>query len=744
MQPTHVRIRGARANNLRSLDIELPRGQLVVVVGRSGSGKSSLVFDTISAEAGYQLNETFPPFVRNRLPRWSRPDVDQIDGLSPVIVIDQRRIGGNARSTVGTITDTWTHLRLLYSRIGEPHLGESNRFSFNHRAGMCPTCEGLGEVITSAVERFLDLDRSLAGGAILVPGFGDGGHWYRRYADIGGFDADTPLRDWTPDEREALLRGGETAARLGTRPPGDYEGIVERFERIHLRTSDDLSDRKREIIERFTRSGTCPDCDGERLAADARAVTVNGRTIGELARTEIAELVGHLGTIDDPTVAPVVAAHTARLVAIDAIGLGYLTLARATTTLSGGESQRIKTVRHLGSSLTGMVYVFDEPTIGLHPADVGPMTAMLERLRDAGNTVVVVEHDPAVMAVADQVVELGPGPGAAGGRLVFQGPFAELRRTTTTTGTALRAPERSLRAPRTATATIPIRGAVRNNLRDLSVDLPAGVLTVFCGVAGSGKSSLAAELADQHDAIVVDQRRIAATRRSTIITFTGIAPAIRKRFADAHEMPAGRFSASSGGACPQCGGAGVIRTDLAFMDGQETTCEGCGGRRFAPEVLELTVDGLSIADVEELTIDEAVERFGDGTIGSGLRQLLAVGLGYVRLGQPLSTLSGGESQRAKVARHLHGGAPSGIYVLDEPTTGLHLSDTRMLLGVLDRLVDHGQTVVVIEHDLEVIRHADWLIDLGPGPGRHGGAVLYEGPVGEHHGDTPTARALRAR
>jgi excinuclease UvrABC ATPase subunit len=385
-----IRIRGARTNNLRSLSVDIPRNQLVVVVGVSGSGKSSLVFDTIAAEAGHQLNETFPPFVRNRLPRWSRPEVDEIEGLSPVVVIDQRRIGGNARSTVGTITDAWTYLRLLFSRLSEPHVGESNHFSFNDPAGMCPTCSGLGEVVTSAVERFLDLDRSLADGAILLPGFGNGGYWYAQYADIGTFDAHTPLRDWTQDERDALLHGGAAAARLGRKPPQDYEGVVERFERIYLRTSDNLSERKQETIRRFTRSETCPDCHGDRLNEPSRTATVAGHTIGELSRIEVAELAPLIAEIDAPPVAPVVAALVARLDAIAAIGLGYLHLARATTTLSGGESQRIKTVKHLGSSLTEMVYVFDEPTVGLHPTDVEPMTHLLERLRDSGNSVIVV------------------------------------------------------------------------------------------------------------------------------------------------------------------------------------------------------------------------------------------------------------------------------------------------------------------------------------------------------------------
>ncbi|MFC7584880.1 hypothetical protein ACFQYP_14900 [Nonomuraea antimicrobica] len=445
-----ISIKGARTNNLRSLDVEIPRSRLVVFAGLSGSGKSSLVFDTIAAEAGYQLNDTFPPFVRNRLPKWTRPDVEHIEGLSPVVVIDQRRIGGNARSTVGTITDTWSYLRLVYSRLSEPLVGESNHFSFNDPAGMCPTCSGLGEVVASAVDRFLDLDKSLKQGAITLPGFGNGGYWYAQYADIGVFDPDTPLRDWSQDEREALLHGGEAAARLGRRPAQEYEGVVQRFERIYLHTADNLSERKMEAVRRFTRSEVCPDCGGDRLNERSRSATVLGHTIGELSRLEVTELAELVRRIDSPHVAPAVAALGSRLDAMDAIGLGYLTLARATTTLSGGESQRVKIVKHLGSSLTEMIYVFDEPTVGLHPTDIESVTRLLGRLRDSGNSVLVVEHDPAVMAVADQIIEIGPGAGSDGGSLVFQGTFGDLEQAGTHTGRALSPRRAGVRTPRPA------------------------------------------------------------------------------------------------------------------------------------------------------------------------------------------------------------------------------------------------------------------------------------------------------
>lgn len=734
--------RGVHVNNLTGLDLDIPRGQLVVVVGRSGSGKTSLVFETLAAEAGYQLNETFPPFTRNRLPKWTRPHAEHIGGLSPVIVIDQRRIGGNARSTVGTSTDTWTYLRLLFSRLSTPQLGESGRFSFNDPAGMCPTCSGLGEVVVSAVEDFLDLDKTLAQGAIRLPGFGHGGYWYSQYADIGSFDADTPLREWRPAQRHALLYGGEAAAALGPRPPEGYEGVVDRFERIYLHTSDHLSEKKQATIAAFTRAGTCPDCAGDRLNEAARSATVNGRTIPELARLEITDLVEVVREIDAPQVTPVLEALTERLEAMITIGLGYLTLSRASTTLSGGESQRVKTVKHLASSLTTMTYVVDEPTVGLHPADVSTMLDLLAQLRDAGNNVIVVEHDPAVMARADQIIEIGPGAGADGGTLVYQGTWAGLQHADTPTARALAQRRPRTGSPRRATGRLTVHEATRNNLQTITVDIPAGVLTVLTGVAGSGKSSLAAELVDQHGATVIDQRPVAANRRSTPITYTGIAAPIRTLFARTNGVPARLFSANSAGGCPDCRGLGVIYTDLAFLDGQELICQTCQGRRFTAEVLGYTVNDLTIADVNDLTVEQAVALLDEPTITRRLVRLREVGLGYLRLGQSLNTLSGGECQRVKIARELDEAAAPTAYVLDEPTTGLHLDDVEVLTGVLDHLLEQGHTVVVIEHNLDVIRSADWLIDLGPGPGRHGGRVLYEGRVGDY-GDTgtPTGAAL---
>ncbi|RDI63269.1 excinuclease UvrABC ATPase subunit [Nocardia pseudobrasiliensis] len=737
-----IRIRGARTNNLRGVDIDVPRNRLVVFAGVSGSGKSSLVFDTIAAEAGYQVNENYPPFIRNRLPRWDRPEVDLIEGLSPVVVIDQKRLGGNARSTVGTITDAYTYLRLLFSRISEPFVGESTHFSFNDPSGMCPTCTGLGETLTPDVTKLVDDELSLAAGAILMPGFSEGKYWLRRYLGYEQFDGDKPLRDWGKREREALLFGGEAAKRLGL--PKDYESVVELFERIFLHTSDNLSDRKQAVLDRFTRSRTCPDCHGDRLEPAARSARVLGRTIGEMTRMEVEELAELVLDVRDSEVAPVVSALHDKLAAMTAIGLGYLSLARGTTTLSGGESQRIKTVRHLGSSLIEMLYIFDEPTVGLHPHDVRSTTGLLKSLRDKGNSVLVVEHDPDVMRVADHIVEVGPAAGADGGRVIFEGEFPGLAKADTPTGRALRS-RRSPRTPREATGKVRVENATRNNLREVSVDIPTGVLTVLTGVAGSGKSSLAAELVAQHPATIVDQRPVTTNRRSTPLTYSGVATAIRKLFARTNNVSAQLFSANSAGACPVCKGIGVIYTDLAFMDGQETVCEACGGRRFTDEVLQYRVDGLNIADVDDLTVADAVRRLSDAAITRALCHLEEVGLGYLRLGQPLTTLSGGECQRLKIAKELARPERHDLYVLDEPTTGLHLSDIDTLLSVLDRLIEQGNTLVVIEHNLDVIRAADHVIDLGPGAGRRGGSVVYEGAPEDlaKHKDSITGAALRA-
>ena len=745
MEHGQIRVTGARQHNLKNLSLTLPRRAITAFTGVSGSGKSSLVFDTIAAEAQRQLNETFTAFVRNRLPSYGRPDVDAIEDLSPVVVINQRRLGGNARSTVGTITDSYALLRLLFSRAGDPQVGESNVFSFNDPAGMCPRCSGIGRVVTPDPDTFLDLDRSLEGGAILLPGFGNGQYWYRQYADIGSFDATTPLRDWSPAQREALIHGGAAAARLGRRLPKDYEGLLERFVRIYIHTEGDVSARKQAVLDRFTTSVVCPDCDGERLNELARSVRVAGHTIAECTALEVSDLVPVIRGVDHPASAPVVHDLVERLEALDGIGLGYLNLGRATTTLSGGESQRIKMVRHLGSSLTEMLYVFDEPSIGLHPHDVERLIELLGRLRDKGNTILVVEHDPDVVAVADHVVDLGPAAGAGGGQIVFAGSVEELAAADTVTGRALHV-RLPLRAdPRPPTGMLAVTGASRHNLRAVDVEVPTGVLTVVTGVAGSGKSSLVGVLLEQHPGgTVIDQSAVSTSRRSNTATYTGIAQPIRQLFARANGVSASLFSPNSAGACPECRGLGIVYTDLAFMEGFTAVCGTCGGRRFTDAVLEYTLDGRSIADVLDLTVDEAWSVSGDPRIAPVLGALAEVGLGYLTLGQPLSTLSGGESQRLKLATELHRAPANALYVLDEPTTGLHMADVGRLMEIVDRLVDGGNTVVVIEHNLDVVKRADWVVDLGPGAGHHGGRILFSGPPGQlvHDPRSVTAEHLR--
>ncbi|TCO50662.1 ATP-binding cassette domain-containing protein [Actinocrispum wychmicini] len=695
-----IRVTGARQHNLRGLTLTVPRRAITVFTGVSGSGKTSLVFDTIAAEAQRQLNETFPAFVRHRLPSYGRPDVDAIENLSPVVVINQRRLGGNARSTVGTITDIQALLRLLFSRAGEPRIGESTAFSFNDPAGMCPRCSGIGRVVSPDVDSFVDVDRSLTGGAILLPGFSDDKYWYRQISDR--FDTGTPLRRWSAAKRREL-----------------DDVLREHFTRIYIRTNKEVSTRKQAVVDRFTTSVPCPDCDGTRLNEIARSVRVNGYTIAEYAAMQISSLVPLVKEIDGPE--PVVTGLVERLDAMVAVGLGYLSLDRATPTLSGGESQRVKMVRHLGSSLTEMLYVFDEPSTGLHPRDVTRLTGMLRQLRDKGNTILVVEHDPDIVQIADHVVDLGPGAGADGGRIVFQGTVTELADAHTATALAVRNRAGLNTRPRRPTGEIIVANASRNNLRDVTVGFPTEVLTVVTGVAGSGKSSLVSALVDQYPGTtVIDQSAVSTSRRSSTATYTGIAEPIRRLFARVNGVSTALFSANSAGACPDCRGLGVVDTDLAFMDGITTVCGTCHGQRFTDDVLKYTVDGYSIADVLDMTVDKARAVFDEPV----LTRLVDVGLGYLTLGQPLSTLSGGECQRLKLAGEL--GRDAAVYVLDEPTTGLHPVDVERLLGILDRLVRAGNTVIVVEHDLDVIRRADWVIDLGPDAGDGGGHVIFTG------------------
>ncbi|MET9103911.1 excinuclease ABC subunit UvrA [Streptomyces antibioticus] len=748
MRTDAIRVTGARENNLKNVSLTIPRGRLTVFTGVSGSGKSSLVFDTLAAEAQRQLNETFTAFVRTFLPDHGRPDVDAVENISAAVVIDQKRLGGNPRSTVGTITDINPLLRLLFSRAGDPAGLPPSTFSFNDPQGMCPTCEGLGTVVRPDLDALVDRSRSLRQGALLHPDFSNDTWYWLSYTQSGLFDADKPLSEFSEREWQALLHG-ELPHKLRLDWQGNtlnvtYEGLVDKFTRLYIK-KEDMSERNRQVLRRFVHSAPCPDCGGTRLAPTALSTRIGGRHIADLTAMETERLTEILSGLDLPHVKPVLDDLVARLRHLLDIGLGYLSLDRETRTLSGGESQRIKTVRHLSSSLTEMMYVFDEPSVGLHPRDVHRLKELLLALRDKGNTVLVVEHDPDVMAVADHVVDMGPKAGTLGGTVVFEGTFAGLAEADTLTGRHLRRRLPLRTSPRRPTGTLTVTHATSHNLKDVTVGFPTGVLTVVTGVAGSGKSSLVNdEFLRQHpDAVVIDQSAVTAGRRSNTATYTGLSDPIRKLFAKANGVSASLFSANSKGACTNCQGLGVLYTDLAFLETLKSVCEVCRGRRFSEDVLGHRLRGRSISDVLEMTAAEAADFFTEPKLRPVLHALNDVGLDYLRLGQPLSTLSGGECQRLKLATDLH--RVGSVYVMDEPTTGLHMSDVQRLLGIVERLVDQGNTVIVIEHNLDVVRSADWIIDLGPEGGSGGGHVLFEGTPADllKATDSHTAAYLRA-
>ncbi|MEV7791884.1 excinuclease ABC subunit UvrA [Streptomyces sp. NPDC087512] len=732
--PAYITLTGARENNLKDVTLRIPKDRLTVFTGVSGSGKSSVVFDTIAVESQRQLNETFTWFVRNRLPKYERPHADAIEDLSPAIVVDQRPIGGHSRSTVGTMTDVWSVMRVLFSRHGIPSAGPATAYSFNDPSGMCPECDGLGRTVRPDWDRILDPDRSLADGAVRFPPFAAGTWQGQAYTNSAGLDPHKPVGRFTAAEREFLMRGRPgskvTVNGSGGTWTTEYEGLADRFERLYLkRDLSAMSQRTRDMVREFLAEGVCPACRGARLNEAALATRIAGRSIADCARMQVTDLITVLNEITDPVARPVAAAAVAALERIERIGLGYLSLGRETSTLSGGEGQRLKTVRHLGSSLSGMTYIFDEPSVGLHPRDVHRLGELLLRLRDKGNTVLVVEHDPDVIALADHVVDMGPGAGARGGRVVFEGTPRELAASDTPTGRCLGRRTEVKEEVRGARGELWVKNAGRHNLRNVTVRFPAGVLTAVTGVAGSGKSTLVAELTAAHpDAVVVDQSSIGISARSTPATYLGIMDTVRKIFARETGREPGLFSFNSAGACAACEGRGVICTDLAFMDPVTTTCHDCEGRRFKDEVLRLTVRGRSIADVLGMTADEALSFLDDAGVRRRLRALRDVGLTYLTLGQPLSTLSGGERQRIKLATRLH--RTGAVYVLDEPTTGLHMADVDGLVALLDRLVDAGNTVIVVEHNLDVVARADWVIDLGPDGGRDGGRVVFEGTPSE--------------
>ncbi len=730
MPQEFIEIRGARENNLKNVSLRIPKRKITIFTGVSGSGKSSLVFDTIATEAQRMLNENFSMFIRTFLPRYAQPDADAIENLSMAIVVDQKRMGGGSHSTLGTITDIYSVLRRLYSFVGQPHVGHANVFSFNDPQGMCPECSGLGRKIGPDLERFLDTSKSLNEGAILFPDYGVDKWDWTLCTQSGLFDNDKKLDDYTEEEMHLLLYSEPYKVKTtlaGKAINLTFEGIINKFTRKFItRDLKTLSERAQKAVEPYLTEGPCSLCKGARLSQAALSCKINGYNIADLAQMEITELIEVIRKMDDPHAAPIVKTLLERLQHLIDIGLEYLTLNRATDTLSGGESQRVKIVKHLSSSLVDVMYVFDEPSIGLHPRDVHRLNELLQKLRDKGNTVLVVEHDPDVMKVADHIVDVGPKAGTHGGEIVFEGSYAGLLKADTLTGQYIRQSLPIKSAFRAAKGTLPIRNAKLNNLQNVSVEIPVGVLTAVTGVAGSGKSSLINHVfLQQHPgAVVIDQSAVGTNSRSNPATYTGILDDVRKAFAAANGVSASLFSFNSEGACENCQGLGVIYTDLAALGEVKSPCEICEGKRFKDEVLAYTLNGKSITDVLAMTIQQALEYFDIPKITGKLQALSDVGLDYLSLGQPLSTLSGGECQRIKLASELH--KAGSIYVMDEPTTGLHKSDISRLLAIMDRLVESGNTVIVIEHNLDVIKNADWIIDMGPEGGNKGGRVLFEG------------------
>ncbi|MFC5180976.1 ATP-binding cassette domain-containing protein [Actinomadura harenae] len=738
-----IEVRGARENNLADVSLDLPKRRLTVFTGVSGSGKSSLVFGTIAAESQRLINETYTAFVQSFMPNIPRPDVDGLRNLSAAIVVDQERMGANARSTVGTATDASAMLRIVFSRLGEPHVGTSSAFSFNTAEGMCPRCEGLGKVSDIDIDQLVDRDRSLNEGAITVPTFGVDTWYWKNFAQSGFVDPDVKLRDYTEQQWDDFLHRPATKIKLSGLNTS-YEGLLVKVRRLFLAKDKEAAQPHiRAFVERAVTFTACPDCGGARLNAAALSSKIDGVSIADCSALQISDLATFVRKLDEPSVAPLLVTLRETLESLVEVGLGYLSLDRASGSLSGGEAQRVKMVRHLGSSLTDVTYVFDEPTVGLHPHDIRRMNDLLLRLRDKGNTVLVVEHKPETIEIADHVVDLGPGAGTAGGRICFTGDVPGLRASGTLTGRHLDHRARLRETVRTPTGHASITNATRHNLKNVAVDVPLGVLTVVTGVAGSGKSSLIhGSLAGRDGVVSVDQSPIRGSRRSNPATYTGLLDPIRTAFAKANGVKPALFSANSEGACPNCKGLGLVYTDLAMMAGVATVCEVCEGRRFTPEVLEYTLDGRNISEVLAMSVDEARGFFTKGQAKAILGHLGDVGLGYLSLGQPLTTLSGGERQRLKLAVHM--AEKAATYVLDEPTSGLHLADVDQLLALLDRLVDAGNSVVVIEHHQAVMAHADWIIDLGPGAGSDGGEIVFTGTPADlvAHGTTLTAVHLR--
>ncbi|MDR7316693.1 excinuclease ABC subunit UvrA [Brevibacillus nitrificans] len=723
-------ISGARENNLKNVSLRIPKRKITIFTGVSGSGKSSIVFDTIAAESTRLLNENFSMFVRTFLPRYPQPDTDAIENLSMAVIVDQKRLGGGSHSTMGTITDISPILRLLFSRVGQPYIGQANMFSFNDPQGMCPECNGIGRKLVVDMSKALDMSKSLNEGAILLPDYKVESWDWTMVVQSGSFDPDKKLSDYSDEELEQLLFGKARKVKMdfaGKATNITVEGVIEKFTNKYIKQDvKTKSERTQKAVAPFISEGPCSSCHGSRLSQAALSCKIHGYNIADLSSMEVGQLIRVICEIVDPVAAPIVRSLTERLQHLVDIGLDYLTLDRETDTLSGGESQRVKMVKHLSGSLVDVTYIFDEPSVGLHPRDVHRLNDLLQKLRDKGNTVIVVEHDPDVIKVADHIVDVGPHAGSRGGTIVYEGSYQGLLTSGTLTGNHMKRPLQRKHDCRRPSGKLSIKDATLHNLQNVRVDIPTGVLTVVTGVAGSGKSTLINEIfLRQHpDAIVIDQSAVGVSTRSNPATYTGIMDDVRKAFATANKVNQGLFSFNSKGACENCQGLGVVYTDLAFLDSVKLPCEVCGGRRFKEEVLAYKLDGKSIAEVLEMTVEQALEFFSLKEVVRKLQAKSDVGLNYLTLGQPLSTLSGGECQRIKLASELH--KNGSIYVMDEPTTGLHMSDIGHLLEIMNRLVDAGNTVFVIEHNLEVISQADWIIDMGPDGGSKGGQVVFEG------------------
>lgn len=743
MEP--IRIRGLKQNNLKNISLDIPKNKIVVFTGVSGSGKSSIVFDTVAAESQRQMNETYSAWVRGRLPKYEKPNVEWIDNLNPSVIIDQTRLGGNARSTVGTISDMYSLLRLLFSRIGSPAVGPASYFSFNNPNGMCPTCAGIGKIMDFDMNNLIDAEKTYDEGCFQLPAFGKGNYYWKVYRRPEYFRTDVPWKDLSEEEQNILLYGSRTKG--GERLDKKLEGVYNQFKRLVLmKGAEEQTDHTLKKISRFLYECECPDCKGKRLNENALSCRINGYNIYEMCEMEFSTLREELENIKDERAVTIVEQLKASLDRMIDIGLPYLFMNRESATLSGGEAQRLKLVRYMGSSLCGMIYIFDEPSTGMHPRDVHRMSRLLRSLRDKGNTVLVVEHDKDIISIADEVIDIGPLAGKNGGQVLFQGSYEKLLISGTRTGDALSSEIKIKEKVRKPKGFLEVRGATLHNLKNIDVDIPLGILTVVTGVAGSGKSSLirdvfAKQYADQ--VVLIDQSAITATGRSTVCTFLGFFDEIRKVFAAKNQADSSLFTFNGKGACPYCKGRGAITTELVFMEPVTTVCEHCNGTRYSEEALQYTVNGKTIVDVLAMSVEEALDFFRENKKISGmLSALMEVGLPYISLGQPLSTFSGGERQRVKLAQNIK--KKGNIYILDEPTTGLHAADIEKVVDILESIVDRGNTVIVIEHNVDVMKLADYIIDVGPDGGTKGGEIVFTGTPKEmlEHGNTITAKYLR--